>query len=382
MKKMSVEKGNKAKQWNLPIIFALAAAMLFGNVFGATAMAQTRIVVLPFYVEEGADSKEGGKSTLHYRRMMRFINNQLTRHGFEVMNPFAKDASESEYNRVMERAREDSSLACLEMCKKYSVDIAYVVWMKVKVKQVDNGLYKAQARVDGEGYDSAGRDLGAGLSKTFFKTKDSRDDAIYEVEKEVGDLVGRTLTKWSGRKGGSTVVSDTRPATVVSGGDTVVDTHSSKPAIEGGVLQRRADELENLISIRLAGATEYELTEVFGKVLNTVTGVVEAKRYSSRIVPDNPQGSFMTWRVRIQDSDPFRIQANTIKMINDILDAGGEITLKGVPYRYTAAEVDMLKGIRPGDTTSREVQFVIDRERSRDREFEQRHDPYKAKGFE
>jgi hypothetical protein len=198
----------------------------------------------------------------------------------------------------------------------------------------------------------------------------------------VGDLVGRTLTKWSGRKGGSTVVSDTRPATVVSDGDTVVDTHSSKPAIEGGVLQRRADELENLISIRLAGATEYELTEVFGKVLNTVTGVVEAKRYSSRIVPDNPQGSFMTWRVRIQDSDPFRIQANTIKMINDILDAGGEITLKGVPYRYTAAEVDMLKGIRPGDTTSREVQFVIARERSRDREFEQRHDPYKAKGFE
>ncbi len=381
MKTMFVEKRTKTNQWNLPIIFTLAVTMLFGNVFGATAMAQTRIAVLPFYVEEGADSKEGGKSTLHYRRMMRFINNQLTRHGCEVINPFAKDASEKEYNRLMERAREDSSLACLEMCKKYSVDIAYVVWMKVKVKKVDNDLYKAHARVDGEGYDSAGRDLGAGLSKTFYMTKDNRDDAIYEAEKEVGDLVGRTITKWSGRKSGSTVISDTRPATVVSGGDTVVDTHS-RPAIKGGVVQRRADELENLISIRLAGATEYELTEVFGKVLNTVTGVVEAKRYSSRIVPDNPQGSFMTWRVQIQDSDPFRIQANTVKMINDILDAGGDITLKGVPYRYSAAEVDMLKGIRPGDTTSREIQFVIDRERSRDREFEQRHDPYKAKGFE
>ena len=137
MKTMSVEKRTKTNQWNLPIILALAAAMLFGNVFGATAMAQTRIVVLPFYVEEGADSKEGGKSTLHYRRMMRFINNQLTRHGFEVINPFAKDASEKEYNRVMERAREDSTLACLEMCKKYSVDVSYVVWLKVKVKKVE-----------------------------------------------------------------------------------------------------------------------------------------------------------------------------------------------------------------------------------------------------
>ncbi len=376
MKKMFMQKGIKAKRWNLSVIFSLAAALVLGNVFGAVAMAQTRIVVLPFYVEEGADAKEGGTSTLHYRRMMRFINNQLTRHGFEVINPFAKDASEKEYNRVMERARTDSTLACLEMCKKYGVDVAYVVWLKVKVKKEDNNLYKAQARVDGEGYDSASRDLGAGLSKTFYRTKSTRDDAIIEVEKEVGDLVGRTLTKWSGRRSVSSVVSDSR-----AGGRIVVDT-GSRNASEGGILQRRADELENLITIKLDGATEYELSEVFGKVINTVSGVVEAKRYSSRIIPDNPQASYVLWRVRIQDSDPFRIQANMMKMIKDILDAGGEISLKGVPYRYSAAEVDLLKGIRTGDTTSREIQFVVDRERARDREFEQINDPYKPKGFE
>ena len=67
-----------------------------------------------------------------------------------------------------------------------------------------------------------------------------------------------------------------------------------------------------------------------------------------------------------------------MKMIDDILDAGGEITLKGVPYRYTAAEIDLLKGLRPGDSTTREIQFVVDRERARDREFSGRHDPYKA----
>jgi hypothetical protein len=134
---------------------------------------------------------------------------------------------------------------------------------------------------------------------------------------------------------------------------------------------------ENFINVRLDGATEYELTEVFGKVINTVTGVVEAKRYSSRIAPDNPQACFMVWRLQIEGTDPFRIQANTMKMIHDILDSGGEIQLKGVPYRYSAAEVDLLKGMRPGDVSSRDIQFVVDRERARDREFQQRYDPYK-----
>ena len=136
---------------------------------------------------------------------------------------------------------------------------------------------------------------------------------------------------------------------------------------------------DNFINVRLDGATEYELTEVFGKVINTVTGVVEAKRYSSRIIPDNPQACFVVWRLQIEGTDPFRVQANTMKMINEILDTGGEVQLRGIIYRYTAAEIDLLKGIRPGESSSREIQFVVDRERSRDREFQERHDPYKKR---
>jgi hypothetical protein len=310
-------------------------------------------VVLPFYVEEGLDAREGGSATPHYRRMMRFINNQLARHGFEVINPFAREASEREYNRIMQRAREDSPLAAIEMCRKYGTDIAYIVWLRVRIDEYDGERCYGSASLDGEGYDSAGRDLGAGVFKTFKLGRDDCEDAIAEVEKEVGYLVGKTLTAGRGRSGG--VAYDKG---------------------EGGVLQRRADQLENLINVRLDGANEYELAEVFGKVINTATGVVEAKAYGSRIEPDNPQASYANWRVRIEGTDPFRFQANVMKMINDILDGGGEIWLKGVPYRYSPGEVDLLMGIRPGSTTSREIQFVIDRERARDRQFEGRHDPY------
>ena len=39
--------------------------------------------------------------------------------------------------------------------------------------------------------------------------------------------------------------------------------------------------------------------------------------------------------------------------------------LNGVPIRYTPAEVDLLKGVFPYDVTSRELAFIVDRERVR-----------------
>ena len=121
------------------------------------AALRTRIVVLPFYVEEGRDAA-ASNSAMHYRRMMGFIQNRLVASGFEVIDPFAKDQLDKEYNRVMESAKEDSALACQEMCKKYGVDAAYIVWLRVKLDHTPDDYYKASAQVDGSGYDS-GADL-------------------------------------------------------------------------------------------------------------------------------------------------------------------------------------------------------------------------------
>lgn len=378
---------NRANRPRLETFKGLIMAMIALTLLAAAPMSAMgemgdRIVVLPFYVEEGRDAKEGGQATLHYRRILRFINNQLARHGFEVINPFAADASAREYNRVMERAREDSNLAAMEVCRKYGTDLAYITWLKVKRKPIpEENLCKARATLEGEGYDSAGRDLGASVSKTFEVSKQDCDDAIVLVEKEVADLVGRVLTRWSGGKPAATEA--VQPAAKEPAAEQPVAVAPSAPVAEeapsGGVLKRRSKALENVINVRLDGATEYELMEVFGKIVNTARGVVDAKRYSSRIVPDNPQASYMTWRVMIYNTDPFRLQANMMHMVNTILDYGGTVRLRGVTYRYTAGEVDLLMGIRPGDATSREIQFIVDRERARDREFSETHDPYKGR---
>ena len=307
----------------LPAIIILAVSLPLGSILTTHAEMNPRIVVLPFYAENGRDVT-GNYAEQHYRRIMRFINNQLVRYDFEVVNAFAADSNEREYNRLMENTREDSSLAVREMCKRYGTDAAYVVWLKVDVEHTPDGLCKTSAILDGEGYDSAGIDLGVGLTKKFKVTRRSCDEAIVEVEKEVSELVGHKLTTWGQAERGK-IVSNENSATIES---------------EAGItLEVNIAARENMINLRLDGATDYELSEVFGKVVNTVKGVVEAERLSSRIIPDNPQASNVKWRVRIEGTDPFRLEANILKMIDDILEAKGEL----INVNYIQSGVYILK---------------------------------------
>ena len=332
------------------------AVLLAWILLAQAAWAQSgsiRVVVLPFYAEAGTDVTDGGYEGRHYRRLSRYINNQLVRRGFEVVNPSAHEYTEAEYNRLRERSREDSPLAAMELTRKFLVDVVYLVWLDVDTRTTADGLCKAKARVEGEGYDSGARDLGAGLDRVFNVTRNECDDAIVGVEKLAGDEVGRLLTAWSGRRNAS------RTSTSV-----VSTERTGSGSGAGGVIARNARVLGNLVDVRLEEATRYELVEVFGKVLDTARGAVEAKIFRTVIQPGNPQASFVAWRVRIENTDPFRFQANVMTMLRRIAEAGGEIVLKGVPYRYTRAEVDLLEGIRPRNTTSRSIVFVVDRDRA------------------
>lgn len=349
----------KIEKWM--IVMLLSAVMIAGSVLSASAAMRTRIVVLPFYVEQGEDADTGRSDLgLHYRRMSGFIENQLVSHNFEVIDPFAKDSSDKEISRVMETAREDSARACLDMANRYGVDAVYIVWLKVKARRTADGYWKASAILDGKGYDSAGRSLGANVMKTFKVTRRDFDESVAVVEKEVGDVVGRTLTDWSDNRQTNAVVS-TEPSQ-----------GSGK-----GILAQNIDNQAQYIDLTLLKANEYEIVEVFGKVVNTVRGVVNARRMNQRIVRDNPQACITEWATEIDPNatDPFRLQANIMKMINDILDAGGDITIKGVPYRYTPSEMKLLMGIMPGTATTRSIKFEVNRERMRDREFSGRHNP-------
>ncbi len=137
---------------------------------------------------------------------------------------------------------------------------------------------------------------------------------------------------------------------------------------EQGGLATHFHQYDNLINIRLDGANDATVAEAFGKIVGSAEGVVDAKRYSSSIVPDNPQGSYINWRVSVNGIDSFNLQTSIMDMSRELIRAGGLLTMEGVPYNYSNDEIVMLLGLRPADATSRQLWFVIDRELARDRE--------------
>lgn len=305
-------------------IITLALLLIVNTV--VIAATPHRVAVLPFYIEQGNKISDS-LSELDYRRVGRFINNHLVKNGFDVVNISAADLNQKDYDTLAQRFKSDSQSVIANVNRRYNTDAVYVIWLDSEFERQD-GLCKALLRVDGEAYTSDSSSLGIGINKSFSATKKYCREALNLVEKSVANYVGETINAKS-------------------------------------LLKQRLDNQQHLITIRLDGITDYESIEVIGKVLNTVRGVLHAKRLGGNLNPDNPQASYETWRLSHDDkaTEPFRIQANIMKMVKEVIASNGKLTLKGVPYRYNASEISLLKGVRPGRSTSKEIQFIFNIDR-------------------
>lgn len=123
----------------------------------------------------------------------------------------------------------------------------------------------------------------------------------------------------------------------------------------GKHLARNTQSSETQLNVRLNGVTEYEIAEVFGRVVGASEGVIGAKRYSSQIVTDNPHASFVSWKVRVEGNHANRLQSNIMSMVRQVVSS------KGAPTRFTATEINLLKSIRPGSVSGGEIQFAVGR---------------------
>lgn len=345
--------GNSKKTSWLSVIFCTALMIFAGNSIAFAA--KTSIVVVPHYVERGLESKDSIDQA-HFRRLIRVINNRLVISGFEVINAAATEAIVHDQEKNFEMSKSDSRMNGKSICHKYGTELAYLLWLKVKVERTSDGYFKVRAFLEGECYDAAGRDVGASISKVWKLTKKDREEAIWAVEEDVAYKLARVLTAW-------------KKNSTSSGSHSVVNSGTNNSGNTSNVLQKGSDILKNSYRVTLRGATEYQVSEVFGKVMNTASGVLRAVRQSSTINPENPQKCFTIWSVDVENTDAFRLQANVHKMIKDVIAADGNLFLKGVPYRYSGYEVELLNGIRPGSTTSRSLEFIIDTELARDSEY-------------
>lgn len=292
----------------------------------ATPQTPHRIVVLPFYVEKGGKTQDFIDARV-YRRMGGLINAELAKSNlnFDVVNAVASDLNQQDYDELSQRFKSDSLSAVTDMNRRYNTDAVYVVWLDVEIEMQD-GLCKVTIILDGEGYASDGSDLGVALSESTDYTTKTCQLSLNKSQKNIAKQIGVSISAG---------------------------------------MKKSLDKAQHFITVRLDGITDYETIEAMGKLLSSFQGVINARRMGSNFNPEGPQSSYEVWRISHDGgvTSPYRIQANIIKGLKDVLNSNGSIIYKGIPYRYSANEISLLKGVRPGRTKSKEIQFIYDTNR-------------------
>ena len=130
---------------------------------------------------------------------------------------------------------------------------------------------------------------------------------------------------------------------------------------EGGILQKEINARENLISVKLVGVTEYEVTELFNDLLMSAPGVIEAKRYRFSLDPQRPTDCIVEWQVKIGDTDAFQLESSLYRMLRNTARHESEDETQIFTSDPTLKELESFKDIRPWRASRREIQFVTGR---------------------
>jgi hypothetical protein len=112
------------------------------------------------------------------------------------------------------------------------------------------------------------------------------------------------------------------------------------------------DQGSNMISVRLDSIANPLLPAVFARVLRNTPGVVN-------VDGGGTGSSTVIWQVQVENSDPFRLQADLLSMLHTVTVSNGQVIVNGVSCRYTPAETSLLAGICPAGTGVGEVRFMV-----------------------
>ena len=129
---------------------------------------------------------------------------------------------------------------------------------------------------------------------------------------------------------------------------------------EDGVLQREIKACGDVISVKLLGVTDYEITEIFNALLMKAPGVMEAKRYRFHLDPRKPSICVVEWQVTIGDTDVFRLESDLYNMLQNNVLNEDDVHQPAFLLRPVAENPEGLKAIRPWRSSSREIRFLSD----------------------
>ncbi len=133
---------------------------------------------------------------------------------------------------------------------------------------------------------------------------------------------------------------------------------------------------DQVIEITLTEVDSSTTAEVFGRIVRAADGVIEVKRYGQHVSPGNPQDSYTTYVATTMYKDPSRLDYSILENIRTLLSCGGYAMIRNNLFEFSPSAVESLMGVRLIDAGARQLEYKVDRELKRDREFAGEMDPY------
>ena len=325
--------------WSQFIVMFFIVGLVLCSSFSARALAHTQVVVLPFVIEIG-DHGEDNLIIGDIDNLKCDLADILVGKGVEVAYPFIPELDQMEYQDLWHQFLEDSNFFCKKLYHQYKnkAHLVYVFSLEIKTEETEDGLYRVKARLMGDGYDGydrIGHDFGINLARNWSFTRDHMENAIAIVEKEAAELVSGKIIGWQ-----------------------------KEAMSEGDILNKRrtGEEIPYHIRICLQGATGDEFIEAFDEILRSTPGIKKIRRIRSRLKLQNPAQSIVLWEVELDDNiDAFDLESNIVQTLRD------HQAIDDLLIKYNRASVQSpsqvigeLSWIRPGDSSSRELSFVVD----------------------
>jgi hypothetical protein len=120
----------------------------------------------------------------------------------------------------------------------------------------------------------------------------------------------------------------------------------------------RTEVLDNIITLTLSGATNYESVEIFHKLLKSVSSIDKLERKVFYITPSRPQSSRSTWKITTTDKDPFTIETELYGLIKNLNPMVANDSLIGLPFTPTDDDIHAVKNIKPYSATASTLTFT------------------------
>lgn len=138
------------------------------------------------------------------------------------------------------------------------------------------------------------------------------------------------------------------------------------PRQDQGKLQRELARRPKTIYLKLFNVTEFELTELFNRIIETIDGVKAAQRYRMHLEPDRPQACVVEWEIEVADIDAFELESRIFNKLKEFDRKGALVVVDwNFPFEVTNDMLAQLRQISPWQASAAELLFIQYRPRMR-----------------